>query len=334
MIIGFVTGSAIVNEAKAQDPHFSQYFTSPMTVNPSLIGKDVADWRAAVNLRSQWWGTFVNPYNTRTVSIEKRIAQSKSSNDNMAIGLSVLSDQSNDNILKNNFVSAGFAYNKSLNGDGSEQIGVGLSFTYANRLLDQSKFQFESQFGSMGFQREMPSGEAVVVSKNNYFEVNAGVNYSKNNANNGFRVGAGYFHASRPKVGAYTTNQYSVDARLSLQGSAWFMLPNKHEIHISSNSEFQGAYGIFTLGGVYKIKIAGDETLESLNLGCFKRFSDAVYPYAGLEAKKWLIAISYDAVTTNLKTNYNSVQSLELSMVWQFASEKSADKPNGRPIYY
>jgi type IX secretion system PorP/SprF family membrane protein len=334
MILCFTISCMWMTKVQAQDPHFSQYFASPMTVNPSFIGKDVAEWRASINFRTQWWGSLSSPFTTTTVSLEKRIALAKSNSDYMAVGLMLLSDQSNSGLLKNNYLTGGFAYNKSLDGAGDEQVGAGLSFTYANRLLDQSKFQFQSQFGSMGFQRESPSNDAVIVSKNNYFEVNAGANYSKNNKTNGYRIGVGYFHASKPKVGAFTTSQYSVDPRLNVQASGWFVLPSKHEIHISTNSEFQGGFQIYTVGGLFKVKIEGDDTLESLNVGCFKRFGDAVYPYVGLESKNWIASISYDAVTSDLKSNYNSVQSLELSLVWQFVTKKGLAKPNGKTILY
>lgn len=323
-----------MKNAQAQDPHFSQYFASPMTWNPSFIGKDVADWRAAINFRTQWWGTGVSPYTTTTISLEKRLAPSKSSSDYLAVGLMLLSDQSNNGLLKNNYLTGGVAYNKSLNGDASEQLGAGLSFAYANRLLDQSKFQFQSQFGSMGFQREAPTNDVVIVSKNSYLDVNAGVNYSKNNKTNGYRLGVGYFHASKPKLSAFSNSQYSVDPRLSVQASGWLQLPSKHEVHVSTNSEFQGGFQIYTVGGLFKLKIEGDDTLESLNVGCFKRFGDAVYPYVGLEANNWVAAISYDAISNDLKSAYNSVQSLELSLVWQFAGKKVAASASGKPVYY
>ena len=78
MIICCTISCMWMKNAQAQDPHFSQYFASPMTLNPSLIGKDVADWRAAINFRTQWWGSGISPYTTTTISLEKRLAPAKS----------------------------------------------------------------------------------------------------------------------------------------------------------------------------------------------------------------------------------------------------------------
>jgi Type IX secretion system membrane protein PorP/SprF len=40
--------------AYAQDPHFSQFFASPLTLNPAFTGKFDGEWRLAANHRDQW----------------------------------------------------------------------------------------------------------------------------------------------------------------------------------------------------------------------------------------------------------------------------------------
>ena len=52
----FVLASALVLTlgVKAQDPHFSQFFSSPLTLNPAFTGKFNGTWRLAANHRDQW----------------------------------------------------------------------------------------------------------------------------------------------------------------------------------------------------------------------------------------------------------------------------------------
>ena len=51
--------------AKSQDLHFSQYFNSPLLINPANTGfAPDADWRAGANYRNQWQGVLTNPYKT------------------------------------------------------------------------------------------------------------------------------------------------------------------------------------------------------------------------------------------------------------------------------
>ena len=309
----------------AQDPHFSQYFTSPITINPALIGKEVGDWRAMGTFRSQWWGGAIAPFTTTAASLEKNFRSGTTGKSMFGIGVSLLSDASNSGLLKNNYFSAGIAYNIALDGQGNELLGVGLLGTYANRLLDASKFTFQSQFGSLGFQRSAPSGDPVSVLSNNYWDVSVGLHYSKRYKTGGFNLGLAIFHAGTPKEGVFSNTTYSIDRRVSLQAGMHFNLNNKDEIHFSSIADLQGQNSIYTLGGVYKAKL-NTAQLESLNVGLWNRFNDALYPYLALEGKSWLIGISYDVINSEIRNSYNSVQSIEMSLAWLFGAKRNPAK--------
>ena len=332
VILIFITLSPL--SSLAQDPHFSQYFTSPMSNNPATIGKGVDHGRVIANIRSQWWGTTgIQPYNTETVSYEQRLAKEKlNDNNNLSFGLMLLTDQSNGGLLQNNFFSGGFSYTQALDGQGNQLLSAGFSATYANRILNSSMFEFQSQFGSMGFQRAAPSSDPVSLQSNKYWDINAGVHYSARiNDGFGFNLGAGMFHLNRPTEGVYTNNQYQIDTRLNLQGGLQFYFNDKTELHISGNYESQYNNSIFTVGTVCKIKIE-DENLQSVNIGVFDRFTDAVYPYFGLETKDWLIAVSYDVVTSSIKTVYNSVSSMEFSIGWKIPGRKSSKATTSKGV--
>ena len=42
------------NVLKAQDIHFSQYFNSPLSLNPAQTGNFDGNWRIVGNTRDQW----------------------------------------------------------------------------------------------------------------------------------------------------------------------------------------------------------------------------------------------------------------------------------------
>ena len=311
--------------SKAQDPHFSQYFNSPLTVNPALTGKGVDDGRLLVNLRSQWWGsTGTVPYNTETISYEQRLAQGSNNHNNLSFGLMLLADQSNGGLLQNNYFTGSFAYNQALDGAGNSMLGAGLSVTYANRLLNPDMFQFQTQFGSMGFQRSIPSNDPVALQSNKYFDINAGAQYSlRMNDKLGWNIGVSMFHLTSPTEGVYSNNRYQIDPRYNVQAGMQFYFADHSELHVSGLYESQYGNSIYTLGAVYKIKVVSD-ALETVNLGIWNRFTDALYPYLALEGKKWVVGFSYDIVTSSVKTVYNSVSSVEFSLGGKFNGKKAA----------
>ena len=66
----FLPGTAV-----AQDPAFSQFFASPLSLNPALTGKFNGTVRVAGNYRNQW-PQIDNAFITSTVSIDGNILAS------------------------------------------------------------------------------------------------------------------------------------------------------------------------------------------------------------------------------------------------------------------
>ena len=59
----------LCSDVRAQDPHFSQFFSSPLTLNPALTGLFDGDFRVAGNYRTQW-PTINNAFKTGTASFD------------------------------------------------------------------------------------------------------------------------------------------------------------------------------------------------------------------------------------------------------------------------
>ncbi|SKA11009.1 PorP/SprF family type IX secretion system membrane protein [Sediminibacterium ginsengisoli] len=305
----------------AQDPHFSHYFNSAFSINPASTGKNVDDWRATAVFRSQWWGAYSEPYNTTSIAVEKGFTAGLAQKSTFGLGISLLNDASNGGLLKNNYAGLHAAYHLALDKNGDQQLGMGISGIYANRLLNLNMFEYQSQFGSMGFQRTAPSYDVPVIDNRKYVDFNVGMIYSNRKANSGYYLGAALFHAAKPVQGAFKNSNYSLDQRYSFQGGIQWYAKNGNEFAISGLLDVQGGNKVFTAGAVYRMKMH-TTAVETFNLGLWNRFGDACYPYVGVQGKKWLIGISYDIVTSKIN-DYNSVQSLELSCAWSFGKQKS-----------
>lgn len=305
-----------------QDPYFSQYFMSPMTINPALTGKGISDIRLSANRKTQWWGGNIAAFTVSTVAIEKKLSTSKNGNNQLYGSLMFLTDQSNNRLLKNNFIALGTSYSVALDKKADSKLSVGLNTTYSNRMLNSAQFQFQSQFGSLGFLRTIPSNDPVNILQRNHINVDGGVHYSFENDKWGMHSGVGIFHANRPNQSAYDNGKYSLDSRLSLQFSMFKKYTGGSELHFLSSYQKQGLNNVSTLGTLYRLKIPGTHPVNKINLGLFKRFNDSFYPMFGLEGQTWTSALTYDIITSDLKSYYNSVQSVEVSFAWMLSSKK------------
>src|SRR6476660_3593682 len=120
---------------KAQDPNFSQFFASPLTLNPALTGKFDGVFRIAGNYRNQW-PSINNAFTTFTTSIDASVLRNRIPEfDQMGVGVMAFKDQSGNGVLQNTFLAASTAYHKALDENGYHQLGLGFQGTYVNKRL-------------------------------------------------------------------------------------------------------------------------------------------------------------------------------------------------------
>src|SRR3954470_16252838 len=99
----FIFALMLTGVVKAQDPHFSQFFASPLTLNPAFTGKFNGSWRLAANHRDQW-PSIPKAYVTTTASFDMAILKGHiAEGDVFGIGLSGVSDASANSALKLNY---------------------------------------------------------------------------------------------------------------------------------------------------------------------------------------------------------------------------------------
>src|SRR5258706_3066549 len=86
----------------AQDPNFSQFFASPLTLNPALTGKFDGVYRIAANYRNQW-PTFNNAFVTKTASIDFGVLKHHIPDiDQFGVGFMGFTDRAGDGVITTN----------------------------------------------------------------------------------------------------------------------------------------------------------------------------------------------------------------------------------------
>jgi len=294
---------------KAQDPNFSQFFASPLTLNPALTGKFDGAVRVAGNYRNQW-PTIENAYVTKTVSVDFGLLKNKLiSSDNMGVGLLGMTDVAGDGILVTNYAGASFSYHKGLDEDGFHQLGVGFQGAFVNKRLDITKVIFADQLTPLGFTgvtSEIFDSRQLSLG---YFDLNAGLLYSgTTNGYNNFYLGASMYHLNRPKE-SFQGGQYILNTRTTLQAGGRIPVGGYHYIHLAAVHSMQAKATNTIMGAAFSYNV-------NVYLGSWYRLNDAVIPYVGLEFSGFRLGASYDANTSLLKPATNSRGGLEISLIY------------------
>jgi type IX secretion system PorP/SprF family membrane protein len=334
IIFTLVMSVALVSVSTAQDPNFSQFFASPLTLNPALTGKFDGLFRVAGNFRNQW-PTINEAFVTKTASIDFGVLRNRISEiDQMGVGILAVTDRAGDGVLVTNYAGLSLAYHKGLDEDGFNQLGIGFQGTFVNKRVDVAKVNFEDELTPLGFTgvtSEIFDSKQISVG---YFDLNAGVLYNgSTNGYNNFYVGASMYHINRPKE-TFQGGNYLLAARTTIQAGGRIPMTNKNNnLHISTNYSFQQGAKTFVAGAAFSYNVNNsEENPTNLYLGAWTRISskqnDAVIPYFGLEFASVQLGYSYDINISQLKTASNSVGGHELSLIFI----KKPSDPNARKL--
>jgi type IX secretion system PorP/SprF family membrane protein len=324
----FIYLLVVFSKIKAQDPAFSQFFVSPLTLNPALTGKFNGDVRVAGNYRDQW-PTINNAFITSTISLDMPILRNRlPENNTWGIGIMGMTDKTASGALNSNYISLSTAYHLALDEDGYQQLGLGFQGTYATKLLDGTKLHFEDQLDQQGGWT-LPSSESVSGRQVNlnYFDMNVGLLYNAttNGANN-FYLGASMYHVNSPKESFLGDDTYTLHPRITVHGGAAFPVTNDGYVHFSGLFSRQDAATNIELGGAYSINVNNNaQNATNVYIGSWVRFSnvtDAIIPYVGLDFGSFTMGLSYDVNISALKTASQSQGGIEVSLIY---IKKSSD---------
>ncbi len=307
----------LVSVSTAQDPNFSQFFASPLTLNPALTGKFDGVYRVAFNYRNQW-PTINNAFTTMTASVDFGLMKNRiPETDQFGMGIMAFSDKSGNGVLQNNYAALSLAYHKGLDEDGYHQIGAGFQGTYVNKRLDVTKVVFEDQLTPLGF-----TGVTSEIFANNqvnvhYFDMNAGVFYNgSTNGYNNFYIGASMYHINRPKE-SFQGGEFLLSARTTIQAGGRIPVGPYNFLHFAANHSMQAKAHNTMVGGAFALNVNGDDANPTnLYLGSWYRFNDAVIPYIGLEFGEFHFGVSYDVNTSSLKPASNVRGGGEFSLIY------------------
>ncbi len=303
--------------SKAQDPHYTQFYAAPFTVNPAYTGVFNGDLRVMTNYRQQW-GNLSSPYTTSTVAVDGKVGKRESYGQHpLNIGIQFLNDKSMKGAFRSNYITGTAAYHVKLDEDGYESLGLGLSTTYGNRRIDFSSLSFEQQFTSGGFDLTLPNQEAALQQMQPFFTVGAGLMYVYNNAEQGTFIDAGIsgYHFNKPKQTVLNDDNEYLPVRLSAQFTLQQYLREDIMLNLRALYQNQAAVEYLLAGGSIN-KLFGDAKQYMIGGGIWYRTGDAISPYLIFDYNQMQLGLSYDVTTNALKKGPSVARSFELSLQW------------------
>jgi type IX secretion system PorP/SprF family membrane protein len=347
-VIAAVLALLVVNISLAQDPGFSQFFSSPLNVNPALTGNINTKWRVLSNYRSQWSGPG-EPYTTGTLSIDSKIFMNDVGNyvdENFRVGIGgmMLYDEVMGGALKSNYASFNVSGNILLGAAGGRDVntgwkirhrshvnsentidhrlGVGLGVIYGNKRFNVDKLSFEEQFTGTGFNINLPTGEAALSQMKPYVSVSAGLLYSLVSENATMDIGVSAFHFNKPKQTFLSDNKQYLPTRYAAHANLETYL-SEHVI-LNSNGIYQQQSGAsyFSIGGALGYLFQQNERDIIINGGLWYWSKNALVPYAGFSYGNFQFGFTYDITISKLNEAAIRPNTYEVSMILRGGAKK------------
>lgn len=310
--------------ANAQDFHFSQFYASPLTLNPALTGNFNGFYRITGIYRNQWPGLTQNKpaFSTPSISLDFSLLKDKLKHGSLGVGLVFVNDQQNGKSFNTNHILGSVAYNMGFGPTNKFQIGLGFQGGVAMTKVDFAKLQFADGYYSdptsgTGFSYDAAqAGESLASGSKVKGVFNAGL-FLKYEFHKGMRVYAGYSFNN--------ATQYKQD--YILNSIEQFRIPFRHTVHGGFEFDVKDA-AVLIPGVLFQTQAKATETNFGLTagihvkrdpdplqratffLGLWNRLNKGNYtliPKVGFEYKGFRAGFAYDA---HLGKQYNDSKAI------------------------
>ena len=321
------------NQIFAQDPVFSQFYTSSLYLNPALAGleKDVV---LGMNYRTQWAGVNLPFRSFQFSAIHPILQQGVKSKHLGGFGATLFSDEAGPN---REVVSQGFSvassYNFHLDRSGNHLIAMALQFGVLQRQINMDALQWSSQYSSvMGYDPSLP-GESLISERVTSPVIHAGAMWRKVIDNRFkpvrmFYQGVAISNINKPK-GFFLNEKDAPSALYKFHGGYLHHFTNGFEISPNYLIQYQksvqfniGAYAAYSLPAVTSKSI----TDVKVSLGMWYRIDDSIIVTTGLSTSSWTAGFSYDANSSSLERNFQGANAFEVSFAYKISIMKAVKK--------
>ena len=327
--------SSIFGSLFSQDIHQSQFYTSPLNLNPALTGNFYGDTRVAMNYRNQYFVDNLVKYLSFTASFDHRFYPKKWTQKGILSGGLILNyDQAGDSKLGLTNLGLSASYGYPINQSNIVSLGglVGAS----SRRFGFNSLTWDEQWNGINFDPTRISGESLGNTSNFFMDLSAGLNYRwQKTRRTKLDLGVGLYHLNKPDQVFFSMNRtFVLQQRLSLYVLPSIKLTEKFDLLLHGMYQTQTPYSETVLGVYGKAYLTKQRGKEfALLLGIATRLSDALIPKIAAEYKNWYVGASYDINTSPFKVATNKRGGPEFSLIYTFVKARPLEQVKACPIF-
>jgi type IX secretion system PorP/SprF family membrane protein len=321
----------------AQDIHFTQFYMSPLNLNPALTGVMNCKTRLVANYRNQWSAILAaNAYNTYSVSYDQKIPVGRE--DYFGIGGSIWGDVAGESRFGTTQGRMSLSYSKKMAGyrKKASYLVIGADAALSNRGISDKDLRWPSQISKDGW-KEGPSGENLQDLDFLYADLGVGLLwFSIIDNNTNWYFGAAIHHLNRPNV-SFLGTDVELYSRYTMHAGLQFELQRKISLLPFGVYMAQGPHRSLNAGANLRFAMGPSRTTnQSWEIGTWYRIgnkvpsglhSDAVILSSRFNYENFGIGFSYDINVSGLRQASPANGAFEFSLLYNICG------PENRGVY-
>jgi len=321
-----------IEKSSAQDFHYTQFYNSPMNLNPALTGVFNGDHRFIGSLRQQWskineaWMTFGGSY-------DSKIMPKKSKNSFIGWGLQFNYDQDGLSKLSLANLNLSGSYNHFLNKNNI--LTAGLMLGYASRGFNPDALSWDEQWSGVQYVSSLNSGESYNMERVGIIETGVGLNYRwQKSSRTKVDLGAGFFHLNAPEANYYSNDDQNLPRKLSLYGIGNLQLTQYIDLQLHIMNQNQGEYTETVFGGLAKFYLNQKKgRTAQLHVGAGYRSTESVFPTIAVQWGNVYVGANYDVDLSPFNTLTSKRGGPEVHVRYIIANVKPLGLNKACPIF-
>ncbi len=320
----------------AQDIHFSQFYLSPLNLNPAMTGVMNCNVRLVANYRNQWSSILKqNAFNTYSASYDQRIPVGRY--DFFGVGASFFGDVAGESNFSTLQGKLSASYSKRMGGyrKTSHYLVAGAEAGVNQRSVDFQALRWGNQFNGTSVPDQSISPNEFFENTNFIFaDVSAGLMwFSVFDEDNSFYIGGAFHHLNRANVTFTENGAEPLYSKITGHVGGEFMVADRLGLVPGLIVMLQGPSFETNFGTSLKFLLSGNRrNYQAFQIGGWMRISnhfespataDAFILSTKFDYQDFSIGFSYDLNVSELKGASNGNGAFEFSLVHKICgSEK------------
>lgn len=316
LLIVLLSISTLQN-VKAQDPHFSQFYATPLFQNPAFTGTR-NQHRFIIDYRNQW-PSISKAFVSQLFSYDYNLSEY-----NSGIGLLIVNDKAGSEGLKH--INFGLLYSYKVQITEAVSVRAGIHASYSIMDIDFSRLIFNDQL----YNKNIVSFENLSDNKVKYLDISSGgLLYSEK-----FWIGSSLYHLNKPNQSLIIKGSSVLPIKISVHGG--YKIPIYYGDAKKARKSISPAFNYRTQGEFNQLDMGCYFSHEPLVIGLWYRgipvpksklnTNDAVTILAGYTIANPNIKIgySYDLTVSQLITKSGGAH--EISLIYEIINEHKKKK--------